>query len=208
MENNKIILQAKNITKSFRSIKVLKNVSFGIRKSEIAGISGENGSGKSTLLKILVGLMKSDSGNYKIKSRLGYCPQEMLLYERLTVYENFRYFATAYDIRITKENIEELFHNVLNGFNFTICKNKIVSELSGGTKQKLNLAIALINNPGLLILDEPYSGFDWETYLYFWELTERFKSEGKSILIVSHFIHDYKRFDRLFKLSCGELKCE
>lgn len=207
MEVEKIILRAESISKSYRTQNVLINVSFEIKKSEIIGLVGENGSGKSTLLKILVGLLKPDSGNFKSEGKIGYCPQEMLLFERLTVRENFHYFAKAYDIILTRDGFEKILESTLQSFNFTNFKNKIVSELSGGTKQKLNLALALIHNPDLLILDEPYSGFDWETYLRFWELTNKFKSEGKSILIVSHLIHDHTRFNKLYTLQQGELKC-
>ncbi len=79
--------------------------------------------------------------------------------------------------------------------------------LSGGTQQKLNLALALLHDPQLLILDEPYSGFDWETYLQFWDLALQFREAGKGILIVSHLIYDRKQFDVVCTLEKGVLSC-
>jgi ABC-2 type transport system ATP-binding protein len=202
-----MLIYAENISKSFGKNNVLKNVSFQIRDAELNGLVGENGTGKSTLLKIIVGLLNSDSGSFKVEGKRGYCPQEQLLFERLTVRENFIYFAQAYNIKSPRNGFEANLNNILREFNFINVKNKIVSELSGGTKQKLNLALALIHNPDVLILDEPYSGFDWETYLHFWEITERLRAEGKSIFIVSHLIHDQEKFNRIYKLHNGELKC-
>lgn len=207
MKPNNVVMFARGISKSYKSKIVLSNVGFEIKKSEIIGLVGENGSGKSTLLKIFVGLLKPDSGKFKIEGKIGYCPQEMLLYDKLTVKENMIYFSKAYGIRTSSNEFESILDTTLKGFSFRNCINKVVSELSGGTKQKLNLALALIHNPDLLILDEPYSGFDWETYLYFWQLTEKIKSAGKSILVVSHLVNDYTRFDKLYKLQQGELKC-
>ena len=79
-----------------------------------------------------------------------------------------------------------------------------VEELSGGTRQKLNLALALMHEPKLLLLDEPYSGFDWETYLRFWEMAERRRAKGMGILIVSHFLTERDRLDRVYELKDGQ----
>ena len=84
----------------------------------------------------------------------------------------------------------------------------LVSRLSGGTKQKLNLILALIHSPELLILDEPYAAFDWESYLYFWKLVERLKAQGVSFLIISHLIYDRSHIDRIYELRNGGLICD
>jgi ABC-2 type transport system ATP-binding protein len=81
-----------------------------------------------------------------------------------------------------------------------------IEELSGGTRQKLNLALALMHEPDLLLLDEPYSGFDWETYLRFWEMSERRRDEGMGILIVSHFLSERERLDRVYELRDGRCR--
>ncbi len=81
----------------------------------------------------------------------------------------------------------------------------MISTLSGGTKQKLNLILALMHEPAVLLLDEPYQGFDWETYLRFWELAEELRARGRAVLVISHLLFDQKRFDALYRLHDGAL---
>jgi len=201
---NEYILEVQHVAKSFGKLNVLKDVSFGIRQGEIVGIVGENGAGKSTLLKILVGLLSPTDGEVvTIKGKMGYCPQELLTFETLTVRENFCYFAAAYGLNEWQETKDDL----LDRFRFRQYEDMLVSKLSSGTKQKLNLAIALLHLPDVLILDEPYSGFDWETYLHFWDFTGELKLKKKSILIISHLVYDQSKFDTLFELKSGVLKC-
>ena len=207
--NGEPLLQAERIAKAFGKHSVLKDVSFEMRHGEIAGIVGENGAGKSTFLKILMGLLAPGAGKVVARGTVGYCPQEAVAFETLTVYENFQYFATAYGLRRngTAGSWEAAKNDLLDYFNFGRYENRLVSELSGGTKQKLNLSLALLHAPDILILDEPYSGFDWETYLRFWEYTEKLRFESKSILIVSHLVNDRTKFDNLYALKEGRLVC-
>lgn len=207
--NGQPLLEAQRIAKSFGRHRVLNDVSLEMRRGEIAGIVGENGAGKSTLLKILIGLLAPGAGKISVRGTIGYCPQETVAFETLTVSENFRYFATAYGLRRnrTDGSWEKAKDELLGFFNFGQYENRLVSELSGGTKQKLNLSLALLHAPDILILDEPYSGFDWETYLRFWEFAEKLQAKGKSILIVSHLVHDLTKFDNLYTLREGRLEC-
>jgi ABC-type multidrug transport system ATPase subunit len=198
-----MILKVENISKTFGKNKVLRNVSFEMNSSLLYGIVGENGSGKSTLLKIIVGEWKPDLGNVLVEGRVGYCPQKTLLFSQLTVDENLRYFAAAYEM-----GNAELFsrgESLMNVFNFRKYRKERISSLSGGTQQKLNLAIALLHQPKLLILDEPYNGFDWDTYLRFWDYTNQLRKEGCAILVVTHFLTEKDRFDKVFNLEEGEL---
>lgn len=198
-----MILKVENIAKSFGRNKVLKNVSFEMDAASLYGIVGENGSGKSTLLKIIVGEWKHDHGTISVSGRLGYCPQNTLLFSQLTVDEHFRYFAAAYGIEKTEStDRSEL---LMDYFNFRKYRKEKIAHLSGGTQQKLNLAIALLHRPKLLILDEPYSGFDWDTYSRFWNYTNQLRSEGCAILVVTHLLTEKERFDRIFNLEQGEL---
>ena len=87
---------------------------------------------------------------------------------------------------------------------FNAWRESLVEDLSGGTRAKLNLALALLPDPDLLMLDEPYAGFDWDTYQRFWELTEDRRDAGRSLLIISHFITDAERFDRIYDLVDGK----
>ena len=203
------ILQVDHLTKAFGRRTVLNDISFQVEKGKILAIMGENGAGKSTLLKILVGLLRPDSGNIELHGSLGYCPQEVLLFERLTVWENLKYFSTAYNLdkkpSFDPESI--VIEKWLERFNFKEYRDMLVGQLSGGTKQKLNLTLALMHKPDLLILDEPYAAFDWQTYLYFWDLAAEVRDAGKSIIVVSHIIYDRSKIDCLFELKDGKLQC-
>jgi ABC-type multidrug transport system ATPase subunit len=208
-DTDQSVLDVRNVSKSFGRNRVLRDVSFRIRRGEVAGIVGENGSGKTTLLKIIVGLLRPNSGAVDARARAGYCPQDLLVFETLTIRENFNYFAAAYGLTGSgfSPGWQEIKGTLLRRFRFEAYENRLVSTLSGGTKQKLNFCLALIHSPGLLILDEPYSGFDWETYLHFWDYAEELKARGCGILIVTHFIYDRSRFNALFELKEGVLRC-
>lgn len=184
-----------------RKIQVLKGATLNVGRGEIVGLVGENGSGKSTLMQIVVGLLAADSGSVRRPESLGYCPQSPMLWDKLTVDEHFDLFGRAYDMdeatrhRTVAALLDELQFERYRGF--------LVEQLSGGTKQKLNLALALMREPQLLLLDEPYSGFDWETYLRFWKMSEQRRDAGMGILIVSHFLTERERLDRVYTLADG-----
>jgi len=202
------LLGVNNISKSFRTGKVLEDVSFSVNSGSIVAITGENGVGKSTLLNIIIGWLRPDSGKIKMVENFGFCPQETLLFPLLTVNENIEYFRTAYGQKFFKnEKQQALPEELLNEFNFLNCKDKKVNILSGGTKQKLNLVISLLHNPDLMILDEPYASLDWETHQKFWEYAGERKKEGKSVLIVSHFIYDQSMLDELYTIKNHKLVC-
>jgi ABC-2 type transport system ATP-binding protein len=203
------VVRATGVRKSFgrdvwplrRRVEVLKGADLHVCQGELVGLVGENGSGKSTLMEILVGLLARDGGEVERPARLGYCPQLPMLWEKLTVEEHFALFARAYGMddaqrdRAAAALLEELQFTRYHGYR--------VEQLSGGTRQKLNLALALMHEPELLLLDEPYAGFDWETYLRFWDMSERRRDAGMGILIVSHFLTERERLDRVYTLVNG-----
>jgi len=201
-----LVLRVENIAKAFGKNKVLQNVSFELDSGSMVGIVGENGSGKSTLLKIIVGELKPDSGKITMEKRPGYCPQQTLLFSHLTIEEHFVYFASAYGIE--KDTLLKRSESLMDFFNFKKYYKEKVATLSGGTQQKLNLAIALLHQPDVMILDEPYSGFDWDTYLRFWDYTSQLKKEGCAILVVTHLLTEKEKFDRIYNLEQGVLICE
>lgn len=198
-----MVLKVDNIHKSFGRRKVLIGLSLELDSPCLCGIVGENGSGKTTLLKIIVGEWKPDKGKVSIQGRLGYCPQETLLFPQLTVNEHFRYFGKAYGMH--REEILERSKFLLDNFSFSHYGDEKIYSLSGGTQQKLSLSLALLHQPGLLILDEPYNGFDWDTYLRFWSLSNQLRSKGCTILIVTHMIADQRPFDKIYNLESGNL---
>jgi ABC-type multidrug transport system ATPase subunit len=198
-----VVLEVEHISRSFGRQQVLTDVSLSVSAGQMVGITGENGSGKSTLLQIVTGMLKADGGKVTLPVAMGYCPQEILLFEQLTVLEHFKCWAVGYGLQepLWKERMEML----LQQFRFAQHLQKRVAHLSGGTKQKLNLSLSLLHHPDLLVLDEPYAGFDWETYLCFWEYAEQVVKAGRSILVVSHFISDQQRFHRVLNLQNGVL---
>jgi ABC-type multidrug transport system ATPase subunit len=203
------VLRAEGVRKSFhrgvpprrRTVKVLAGASLMVCRGELVGLVGENGSGKSTLMQIVVGLLARDGGSIWHEGRVGYCPQQPTVWEKLTVQEHFELFARAYGLDGAQR--ESAVEGLLSELQFEHYRGYRVEELSGGTRQKLNLALALMHEPRVLLLDEPYSGFDWETYVRFWEMAQRRRDEGMGILIVSHMITERERLDRVYELRDG-----
>lgn len=202
-------LEAVGITKSYRRgiwprrrmLPVLNGADLTVGAGEVVGLVGENGSGKSTLMKILVGALEADSGHVEVTGRIGYCPQEPVLYDRLTCDEHLELFGVAYgmDSQAVAAAAEGLYATLA----FDRWRRARVDELSGGTRAKLNLALALLADPDVLLLDEPYAGFDWDTYLRFWDLTAERRAAGRSVVVISHFIADEERFDRVVEMRDG-----
>ena len=203
------VLRVDDLEKSFhrgvwprrRTIEVLKGAKLEVCAGELVGLVGENGSGKSTLMQIVVGLLARDGGDIDRPTRLGYCPQTPMLWEKLTVDEHFELFARAYGL--ADDARDQATADLLAELQFERYRGYRVEELSGGTRQKLNLALALMHEPTLLLLDEPYAGFDWETYVHFWEMSERRRNAGMGILIVSHFLTERERLERIYRLVDG-----
>ncbi len=203
------VLRVDGLEKSFhrglpprrRRVEVLRGASLMVCSGELVGLVGENGSGKSTLMEIVVGMLARDSGQVERLGRIGYCPQVPMLWDKLTVDEHFTLFARAYGL--DDDRRERAVADLLAELQFERYRGYRIEELSGGTRQKLNLALALMHEPTLLLLDEPYSGFDWETYLHFWEMAGSRRDAGMGILIVSHFLAERERLDRVYELRDG-----
>jgi ABC-type multidrug transport system ATPase subunit len=208
-----VVLRAEGVEKTYdswhpfgRTVEVLDGATMEIRSGEIVGIVGENGSGKSTLMQILVGALDADAGTVETSGTVGWCPQEPRLYDRLTVEETFHIFGEAYDM--THAEIRDARDRFAERLDFERFLDYQVRHLSGGNRQKVNLSVALMHDPDVLLLDEPYTGFDWDTYLAFWDLTERLTEDGVGIGIISHFINEQERFYGIYELADGTLTWE
>lgn len=203
------VLNASAIWKTYRrglwprrqTFPVLKGSELALTAGEIVGLVGENGSGKSTLMKVLVGDLAADSGDVERTDSFGYCPQVPVLYERLTCDEHLDLFGAAYEL--APGDLARSRERLYEDLDFARFADTRVEELSGGTRSKLNVALAMVHDPALLFLDEPYAGFDWDTYQRFWDMTGERRAAGSSLLIISHFIADEHRFDRIYDLKDG-----
>jgi ABC-2 type transport system ATP-binding protein len=195
------VLDVNDVRKRYGHHTVLDGASLDVQPGEIVGLTGENGAGKSTLLKIIVGLLQADAGTITCPGRLGYCPQDSVLFDALTMHENLTYFAAGYGL--APAALRERSQALCDRLRCREYAATRVSQLSGGTRQKLNLIVAMLNQPSLVILDEPYQGFDYDSYLAFWDLAEEFKRAGRSVLIVSHLLIDRDRLDRVYTMRNG-----
>ncbi|MGH3249812.1 MAG: ABC transporter ATP-binding protein [Trebonia sp.] len=195
------LLQANGIEKAYGRHRVLRGVDLTVSPGQLAAVVGENGAGKSTLLEILAGTLAADGGQVRLTGTLGYCPQAPVLNGNLTVAQHLRYFAAAHRLA-TLDLADEL----LDSLGYRQYRDQTAGTLSGGTRQKLNLTLALLHDPDILLLDEPYQGFDWETYLRFWDLAARLRDRGKAIVIITHLVFEQERFDVLEDLKEGRLQ--
>ena len=204
------VLTAEGIVKTYRrgvwplrrGRQVLRGVDMALQPGEVVGLVGENGSGKSTLMKVLVGALTADEGRVIRSGRIGYCPQEPVLYARLTCDEHFELYAHAYGMSSTAMRAARA--SIYTALGFERYARTRTDQLSGGTLAKLNLGLALLPDPPVLLLDEPYAGFDWDTYQKFWTLVAARRAAGRSVLIVSHFVVDEQRFDRIIAIRDGK----
>ncbi len=192
------IVSVQRLSKSYGRRRIFSDLNFDICRGQLVGIVGENGAGKSTLLKCLVGLLRPNQGTISLGGRLGYCPQEPLLLEILTCAEQFELFGAGYGLACpcTVERALAL----MDVFNCRQYLHTRVDQLSGGTRQKINLIVALLHDPEIVILDEPYQGFDRGTYVDFWEHVDAWRAQGKAVLVVTHLLAELSRVDRVVEL--------
>jgi ABC-2 type transport system ATP-binding protein len=196
-------LECVSLTKSFRRRKVLDGLELTVMPGEILGLTGENGSGKSTLLRCVAGYERIDSGAARLSGRLGYCPQEDCLEERIRLGEHMDLIASACARAggLPAERRAELVDRFALGGQ----RRERAGNLSGGSRQKLKFLLALLPAPELLLLDEAYEGFDFRTYEAFWLTLGEFARGGTAVLLASHLAHERERFSRILEISGGRL---
>jgi ABC-type multidrug transport system ATPase subunit len=206
-----------NIVKKYQVEKseviALKDVSFEVAKGELFGVVGPDGSGKTSLFRVLTTLLLADSGTAKIdgynvvtdykiiRKKLGYMPGRFSLYQDLSVEENLRFFATIFNTSI-EENydlIKDIYQQI------EPFKKRRAGKLSGGMKQKLALCCALIHKPSVLILDEPTTGVDAVSRKEFWEMLQRLKRQGITILVSTPYMDEASMCDRVALLQNGKI---
>jgi ABC-type multidrug transport system ATPase subunit len=191
-------LVAEGITKSFGRTRVLDNVALRVEPGEIVALTGENGAGKTTLMRICAGLVRPDAGQVRIADQVGYCPQAPSLFDLLTADEHLIMFGRG--VGLSREVSLRIGHALLDEFDFPVGRRVVTADMSGGTRQKLNLTLAVLADPGLLLLDEPYQGFDRGTYVNFWDHCDRWRAQGKAVVVVTHMLAELSRVDRVVEL--------
>ena len=202
-----MIISGQNLSKSYKSIKALDDVSVACSAGEIVGVVGANGSGKSTLFKILLRVMKPDTGTVVINSKrikpIGGIIEKPALYEYLNAYENLKIFASMQGL----ETNHQFFLDSLTKVGLPLNRKDPVRNFSMGMKQRLGIAIALLNKPECLVLDEPFSGLDPIGIASLNKLiTSLAKEEGLAILISSHILDELNKIcHRLNVLKNGKI---
>ncbi len=192
-------LAAVGVCKRYGRKLILDDAALSARSGEAVAVLGENGAGKSTLLEICAGLIRPDRGQVAIRGRLGYCPQEPGLFDLLSADEHLALFAPA--LHLSRRLALERGRELLDEFAFPVADTSPARQLSGGARQKLNLALALLGSPNVLLLDEPYQGFDHGAYVSFWDHVSRWKSQGLAVVIVTHLLTDRSFVDRVVELA-------
>ena len=190
-------LRATGIVKRYRRNTVLDHVNLDVRRGEAVALTGANGSGKSTLLRICARVLAADEGQVEVDGRVGYCPQEPALFDLLTADEHLVLFGAA--AGLSRHDALRKGRLILD--SLAAKPKTVVRELSGGTKQKLNLAVALLAEPDVLLLDEPYQGFDHGTYVDFWDLVTQWRGAGRAVVVVTHMLTELWRTDRVVNLK-------
>ncbi len=205
-------IEVKQITKKYCNITAVDNVSFTVGEGEIFGLIGPDGSGKTSIFRILTTLLLADKGsgsicgydlvkNYEnIRRIVGYMPGSFSLYQDLTVEENLKLFATIFNT--TLENNYDVIKDIYQ--HIEPFRKRQVSKLSGGMKQKLALCCALVHSPEVLFLDEPTTGVDPVSRVEFWNMLERLKCQGISILVSTPYMDEAARCDRILLLKEGK----
>ena len=211
-----IAIEAHDLTLKFGDFTAVKSASFTIRKGEIFGFLGSNGCGKTTTMKMLTGLLKPTSGNAQLfgqpltdygidtRRRIGYMTQNFSLYEELTVAQNLRLHGKLFDL--SAPQLEQRLATLTEQLGLTGLLPLLAKQLPVGERQRLSLAVALIHQPDILILDEPTSGVDPVAREQFWQILQSLADEqGVTIFVSTHFMNEAEHCHRISLMHAGEV---
>jgi len=209
-------IKVDNISFNYKNIKAVDQLSLEVPRGISYGVLGPNGSGKTTLIRILVGLLRPKSGTIRILGKpptrkmsryIGYMPQLGALYSELTISQNVDFFARINDVR-DKDKRRKQVEQAIKLVGLWSRRRDSISRLSGGMKQRVSLACAIVHRPPLLFLDEPTVGIDPKLRVTFWEYFENLTRQGVTIIISSHTMDDAAHCDRLVFLRTGKVIAE
>ena len=181
---------------------VLSGINLTLHRGEVVAVVGANGAGKSTLLQLCAGLLRASGGSIERTPNFGYAPQLDSLAPLLTVDEHLRLFGAARGIRQGRS--VSTGHRLLTRLGWTARGDQTAGTLSGGTQQKLNVALAQLDAPDLLLLDEPYQGLDALAYEDLWALISAWRASGAGVLLVTHLLRDVDLVDRVVELPAPQ----
>jgi len=206
-----IILKVDNLQKSYGDNKVVKGISFEVKKGEIFGILGPNGAGKTTTLEMIEALRPIDGGTatiagvdvadnpYKIRSMIGVQPQSPAFQDKTKLSELIELFAAAYGEKV---NVKEFLDDV----NLGDKANSFVEQLSGGQKQRISIAAALVHSPIIFFMDEPTTGLDPQARRNLWDLVKEVRDRGISVILTTHYMDEAEQLcDRIAVMDNGEI---
>ncbi|MBT8100557.1 MAG: ABC transporter ATP-binding protein [Gammaproteobacteria bacterium] len=211
--NNELAIQARGLSKHFGELRAVSELDLDVPRGQIYGFLGPNGSGKSTTIRMLCGLLTPTGGSAnvlgieipgdssKLKPRIGYMTQKFSLFGDMTVSENLQFIAEIYSYKAAdrRSRMDEL----LDKYNLVGQKNQLAATMSGGQKQRLGLACAVLHRPELLLLDEPTSAVDPQSRRDFWSNLFRLAEAGTTILVSTHYMDEAERCHRLAILDEG-----
>ena len=210
------MLHIQKLSKSYGKRQVLQDLTLHILPGEIYGLVGPNGAGKTTTINIICNLLQADRGAIAInnqpvseatKKLIGIAPQENLLYKTLTCEENLNFFAQIYAMPPNKR--KQQVQSCLAAVNLLDRAKTPVEKLSGGMQRRMNIAVALIHQPKLVILDEPTTGLDIEARYEIWELILQLKRQGTTVLLTTHLLEEAERLcQRIGILKQGHIVAE
>ena len=209
-----IMIEARDLTKRYDDLMAVDSLNIGIKKGEVFGFLGPNGAGKTTSIKMMVGLLRPTSGKVYIngidvqkieKGSIGICPQELMLWENLTCKESLNLMADMYEIpkNIRDPRVQKL----LNDLFLQEKADTVVSKLSGGMKRRLNLALAVVHEPEVVVLDEPSEGLDPQSRRVLWNYIRSMRDdEGKTVILTTHIMDEADQLsDRIAIIDHGKL---
>ncbi|WP_404446296.1 heme ABC exporter ATP-binding protein CcmA [Sutcliffiella horikoshii] len=210
---NNEVCKVSNLSISFGTQEVLKDINLSINKGEVFGFLGPSGAGKTTLVKAIAGLQPINKGKVEVlthkmptlslSEKIGYMAQSDALYQDLTALENLQFFSSLYKMNrvLRKKRIDEVMELV----NLREHLHKPVQQYSGGMKRRLSLAISLLHNPEILILDEPTVGIDPLLRKSIWQELKALSKEGTTVLVTTHVMDEAQRCNRLAMIRDGSL---
>jgi ABC-2 type transport system ATP-binding protein len=217
--DRKLVLEAKDLRKSFKDLVAVNGVSFSIAEGETFGLLGPNGAGKTTTISVVTGLLERDGGEVLVEGRplsvnsveakrfIGFVPQDIAIYPDLTARENLAFFGHLYGM--SGKQLSSRVGEVLELLGLSERADDRCKEYSGGMKRRLNIGIGLLHRPRLLMLDEPTVGVDPQSRNAILESVEQLSDEGMAVLYTTHYMEEAERLcDRVAIIDEGRIKAE